>query len=94
MFDKIKQGKDMIKMRNEGKKLMEQMALVTDTYEGNGFLVKATGDNKIEYLEIDGESKPELVKGINTALKNAQEKAAKKMVEEHGLSGLLGGMGK
>jgi DNA-binding protein YbaB len=94
MFDKVKQAKDLLKMRGEAKKLQEQLALITHSEEGKGMRVKVTGDQKIEYIEIDGESQEKLVELINKAMQEVQKKAAKKMMEMGGgLGGLFGGMG-
>jgi len=93
MFDKVKQGKDLLKMRSEAKKLQKQLAEVTETVEKGNVKVKVSGDQKIVYAEIDGERNENLEKAINEAFKGVQKKAAQKMYEEGGLGALLGGMG-
>ena len=64
MFDKVKQAKELLKMRGEAKKLQEQLALITHSEEGKGMRVKVTGDQKIEYIEIDGSGELNLKVGI------------------------------
>lgn len=94
MFDKVKQAKDLLKLRSEAKKLQDQLAQIIHSEEKGRFRVKVKGDQTLEYLEIDGESQKELVDLINKAMKEVQKEAAKKMMEMGGgLGGLLGGMG-
>lgn len=88
-FDKIKQ---LNQMRQQAKELQKQLQQVTHTEESGGIKIRVTGDQKIEYLEIDGEEAKKLLETINKAMKEVQKKAAKKMMEMGGgLSGLLGG---
>lgn len=94
MFDKLQQGKELLKMRSQAKALQKQLAEVTETVEMGSVKVKVTADQKVVYIEDNGESRDEIVKAVNEAFKNVQKKAAQKMLQEGGLSGLLGGMGK
>ena len=91
MFDKIQQGKDLLKMRSEAKKLQKSLSEVTESEESGDIKVKVSADQKVQFIEINGESQEELVKAINKAFEKVQKKAAQKMMEEGGgLSGLLG----
>lgn len=93
MFDKIKQGKDLIKLRQQAKKLQEELEQIEHTEENSDFKVKVNGAQNIVYIESDGEENEDLKDLINKAMKNVQKKSAKKMMEMGGgLSGLLGGM--
>lgn len=93
MFDKFKQGKDLIKLRQQAKKLQEELEKIEHTEEDGDLKVKVNGAQNIVYLEIDGEENERLSDLINKAMKNVQKKSAKKMMEMGGgLSGLLGGM--
>lgn len=95
MFDKIQQGKELIKMRQQAKEMEKMLAEVKETVEKGNVRVKVAANQKIEYIEIDGERNEDLEKAINEAFKNVQKKAAQKMMEEGGgLAGLLGGLGK
>lgn len=90
-FDKFKQLGQLNKMRQEAKKLQSELEKIEETEEKGGIRVKVTGDQKLTYLEIDGEERSDIVDVINSAMKNVQKKAAKKMMEMGGgLSGLLG----
>ena len=90
-FDKLKQLNELRKMRGEAMEMQKKLKLVIESVEKGKYRVKVTGDQRIDYLSIDGEAQPELVKIINEALEKVQKTAAKKMLEEGGLSGLLKG---
>jgi len=91
MFQKAKQAQDLLKMRGEAKKLQKDLAEITETIEKNGFRVKVSGDQKIVYLEKDGERLKDLEEAINEAFKKVQKTAAMKMLQDGGLSSLFGG---
>jgi DNA-binding protein YbaB len=92
MFEKVKQGKQLMKMRSEAKRLQKELAEVTETVDSGGVRVKVSADQKVLYIEKDGSSQEEIAKAINEAFKKVQKKAAQKMMDEGGgLSGLLGG---
>jgi len=83
----------MIKMRSEALKLQKELEKIRHSEEKGNMKVVVSGDQKIHYLEIDGEEKRELTDLINDAMKEVQKEAAKKMLEMGGgLSGLLGKM--
>ncbi len=87
-FDKFKQ---LNQMRQQAKKLQEELEKIEETAEKGGIRVKVTGDQKVTYLEVDGEERSDIVDVINKAMKDVQKKSAKKMMEMGGgLSGLLG----
>lgn len=93
MFDKVKQGKKLLDMRKQAKKLQQQLEQITHTQEKDGWLIKVNGSQRVEYIEKDGEEMKELTDLINKAMENVQKDAAKKMWEMgEGLGGLLGGM--
>lgn len=94
MFDKLKQGKELLKMRSQAQELQKKLADVTDTAEEGKVRVKVSADQKVVYMEIDGVENKDAVKAINEAFKKVQKKAAQKMVEEGGLGALFGNMGK
>lgn len=95
MFDKFQQLSQLNKMRQQAKVLQEELGKIKESLERKGYKVVVTGDQKIDYLEINGEPQPDLVNLINDGIKAVQKKSAKKMLEMGGgLSGLLGGLGK
>lgn len=93
VMDKLKQGRDLLKMRGQAKELQKKLSQITDSVEKGKYHVKVTADQKIEYISIDGEEAKELRDAINEAFKNVQKKAAQKMMEDGGIGALLGGMG-
>lgn len=94
MFDKVKQLNELRKMRSEAMEMQKKMQAITETVEDkeHTIVVKARGDQKIDFISINDEPQPKLVKIINEALDKAQKAAAKKMVEEGGLGSLLKGL--
>ncbi|OGM78006.1 hypothetical protein A2197_00515 [Candidatus Woesebacteria bacterium RIFOXYA1_FULL_48_16] len=93
MFDKIKQLNELRKMRSQALTLQKELEKIRESEERNGMKVVVTGDQKVAYIEINGEERKELVDLINDAMKKVQKEAAKKMMEMGGgLSGLLGKM--
>ncbi|MBI4153675.1 YbaB/EbfC family nucleoid-associated protein [Candidatus Woesebacteria bacterium] len=93
MFDKVKQLNELRKMRTQAMALQKELEKIKESVEKNGIKVVVTGDQKISYIEIDGEERRDLEELINEAMKKVQKEAAKKMMEMGGgLSGLLGKM--
>jgi DNA-binding protein YbaB len=80
-------------MRSQASALQKELEKIKESAEKKGMRVVVTGDQKISYIEIDGEERKDLVNLINEAMKKVQKEAAKKMLEMGGgLSGLLGGL--
>ena len=93
MFDKFKQLNELRKMRSQAMELQKELEKIKESAEKDGMRVVVTGDQKIAYIEIDGEERRDLVDLINEAMKKVQKEAAKKMLEMGGgLGGLLGKM--
>ena len=93
MFDKIKQLNELRKMRSQALVLQKELEKIRESEERDGMKVVVTGDQKVSYIEINGEERKDLVELINSAMKKVQKEAAKKMMEMGGgLSGLLGKM--
>lgn len=93
MFNKVKQGKQLLELRKQAKQLEKKLAEVTETVESGEVTVKVSADQKVVYVKIGDERQEEIEKAINEAFKNVQKKAAKVMMEDGGgLSGLLGGL--
>ena len=93
MFDKLKQGQQLMKMRQQAVALKKELEKIEHIEERSSIKVKVNGAQEVTWIEIDGESREDLVKLINDAMKEVQKKSAKKMMEMGGgLGGLLGGM--
>jgi len=81
-----------MELRSKAKQMQKKLAEVTETVEKEGIKVRVRADQKVDYIEVDGEERKDIANAINDAFASVQKKAAKKMMEEEGLSGLLGGM--
>jgi len=94
MFDKLKQGRELLKLRSQAKKLQDDLEQIRHEEEENGIKVLVSGTQNLISLNVDGEDQERIARVINKAMKEVQKKAAKKMMEMGGgLGGLLGGMG-
>ncbi len=91
VFDQVGQLNELRKMRSQALEMQKKLKLITHTLKKGKWMIKVTGDQKVEYIEEDGVAQPELVKAINEALDQVQKDSAKKMMEDGGLSGLLKG---
>lgn len=93
MFDKFQQAKELMKLRQQAKKLQDELKEIRHTEERDGIKVTVDGTQNIMSLVVNGESQEKIIELINKAMKEVQKKSAKKMMEMGGgLSGLLGGM--
>lgn len=91
MFNKLQQGRDLIKLRQQAKQLQKQLEEIELTEERGDIRVRVNGAQQVVYLEVNGEQRDDIVDVINKATKKVQKQAAKKMMEMGGgLSGLLG----
>lgn len=70
-FDKLRQLNELRKMRGQALEMQKKLKEVIETLEKGKYKVKARGDQRIDYIEIDGESQQELVKVINEALEKS-----------------------
>ena len=91
MFDKLKQGQQLLKLRQQAKQLQQELEKIEHSEERGDMKVKVNGAQQLLYIEIDGVEQRELTDLINRAMKEVQKDSAKKMMEMGGgLSGLLG----
>lgn len=91
VFDQVGQLNELRKMRSQAMEMQKKLKTITHTLKKGKWMIKVTGDQKIDYIEMDGEPQPDLVKAVNEALDGVQKESAKKMMEEGGLSSLLKG---
>ena len=93
MFDKLRQGKELLKLRSQAKQLQQELEQIRHSEEEDGVRVVVNGAQSLIGLEVDGVDQEKLVRIINKTMKEVQKKAAKRMMElGGGLSGLLGGL--
>jgi len=72
-------------------RIQKQLAAETIEVNEGGIKIVISGDQQVKELEINEESNEELVRVLNSALKQSQKVAARKVQEmSGGLSGLLG----
>lgn len=95
MFNPIKgagQLGQLKKLRDEAKKIQEELGRIeVEEEKGRGY-VKLTADMKVKPVRVNGEEMNDLRDALNDAIEKAQKKAAHKMQEMGGgLMGLLGG---
>jgi len=92
MFNKLQQGKQLLKLRQQAKELQRQLEEIKHVEESKDIKVKVDGSQKLIYLKVDGQERDDIVNVINKATKAVQKKAAKKMMESGGgFPGLFGG---
>jgi len=90
-MNKFQQGKQLLKMRQEAKKMQEELKKITHSETKGDLKVKVNGAQEFEYVEVDGVEREDLKDLLNKANKNVQKESAKKMMEMGGgLSGLFG----
>ena len=95
MFDKAKQLGDLMKMRQQAVELQKKLAVIMKTVTRGKVTVRVSGDQRIQYIEVDGVERKDIAEAVNEAMKEVQKDAAKKMMEEGGgLGGLLSNIGK
>ncbi|HUW21670.1 MAG TPA: YbaB/EbfC family nucleoid-associated protein [Candidatus Bathyarchaeia archaeon] len=91
MFDKLKQLNDLRKLRSQALQMQQALAQEIIEIEEAGIKVVVRGDQRIEAVEIAGQTQDRLVEILNKAIKQAQQKAAAKLTQmSGGLGGLLG----
>ena len=91
VFDKLKQLRDLKKMRDQAKAIQKQLAAEEVVVEKQGVRIVMSGDQKVKELSVQGISNRILIDVLNKAIKKSQEVAAKKLQEmSGGLTGLLG----
>lgn len=91
MFDKFQQLKDLKKMRDQAMRIQKSLAQEKIEVEEQGIRVVMTGDQRVESIELDGETHSRLADVLNKTIKKSQEVAARKLQEMGGgLGGLLG----
>jgi DNA-binding protein YbaB len=93
MWDKLKQGKQLLDARNQAAQMQKKLAEITESVDIGTYHVKVGADQKVHFIGKDDERMEDLEKAINMAFERVQKKAAEKMLAEEGLSGLLEKLG-
>lgn len=83
----------MLEARSQAQAMQKKLAEITESVDIGSFHVKVGADQKIHYIGHDDKRMEDLEKAINIAFERVQKKAAEKMLQEEGLSGLLEKLG-
>ncbi|PIU68197.1 hypothetical protein COS81_04865, partial [candidate division WWE3 bacterium CG06_land_8_20_14_3_00_42_16] len=76
MFNKVK---ELYEMQKQAKQLQDMLSKESVIVQKGKVKIKIRGDQKIEWVEIDGEQDRNLTDAVNDAIKESQKLAAKKM---------------
>ncbi len=82
---------DLNQLRQQAKKMQQDLAAEEIVVEEGDIRVVISGDQKIKQFSVQGISSQDAIEVLNKAIKKSQELAAKKLQEmTGGLSGMLG----
>ncbi|OGD86500.1 hypothetical protein A2Z23_00050 [Candidatus Curtissbacteria bacterium RBG_16_39_7] len=93
MFDKFRQMAELKKMRDQALGIQKQLDAEIVEVEKNGVTVKISLAQKVREIVTNGKSDSDIAEAVNQAIKESQEKAAKKMQGMVGIEGLKGLLG-
>lgn len=83
---------DLNQLRQQAKKMQDELAAEQIRIEEGDIVVVITGDQRVIELSVQGISSPDVIEVLNRAIKKSQEAAAKKLqAMTGGLGGMLGG---
>lgn len=92
MANPLKALGDLNKLRQQAKKMQQDLAGEEIRIEEGDIVVVISGDQKIKQFSVQGITSQEAVDVLNKAIKKSQELAARKLQEmTGGLGGMLGG---
>lgn len=94
MANPLKALGDLNKLRQQAKKMQQELAAEEIRVEEGDIVVVISGDQKIKQFSVQGVTSAEAVEVLNKAIKKSQEVAARKLQSmTGGLGGMLGGGG-
>ncbi len=94
MINPFKQAAEIKKLRDQAKKIQDELAQIEVESERGRVKVVMTGDMKVKSVEINGEEMKDAREAFNEAVDRAQKKSAQKMQQMGaGLQEILGGLG-
>lgn len=94
MMNPFKQAAEIKKLRDQAKKIQNELASVEVEAEKGRVKVVMDGNMKVKSVEINGEEMRDAKDAFNDAVERAQKKSAQKMQSMGaGLQDLLGGLG-
>lgn len=94
MINPFKQAAEIKKLRDQAKKIQNELSQVEVEAEKGRVRVVIDGNMKVKSVEINGEEMKDAKDAFNEAVDRAQKKSAQKMQQMGaGLQELLGGLG-
>jgi len=93
MFDKLKQLKELKKMRDEAMQVQKALDEEAIEVEKRGVRVKVTLAQRFISIETNDQSDDDVIEAVNEAVKESQKQAAKKMQGMMGMDGLKSMLG-
>lgn len=94
MMNPFKQAAEIKKLRDQAKKIQDELAQIEVEVEKGRVTIVMSGDMKVKRFEINGEEMKDAKDAVNEAVDKAQKKSAQKMQQMGGgLQELLGGLG-
>lgn len=94
MMNPFKQAGEIKKLRDQAKKIQDELSQVEVESEKGRVKVVMDGNMKVKSVEISGEEMKDARDAFNEAVDKAQKKSAQKMQSMGaGLQDLLGGLG-
>jgi DNA-binding protein YbaB len=94
MMNPFKQAAEIKRLRDQAKKIQDELAQIEVESEKGRVKVVMSGDMKVKSVEINGEEMKDAREAFNEAVDRAQKKSAQKMQQMGaGLQDLLGGLG-
>lgn len=94
MINPFKQAAEIKKLRDQAKRIQDELAQIEVEVEKGRVKILMTGDMKVKSLEINGEEMRDARDAVNEAVDKAQKKSAQKMQQMGGgLQELLSGLG-
>lgn len=94
MVNPFKALGDLNKLRQQAKKMQDDLAAEIIRIEEGDIVVEITGAQEVKKVYVQGVTSQELIDVLNKAIKKSQELAAQKLQQmTGGLGGMLGGGG-
>lgn len=84
LMDNFKQLGDMKAMRDQAVKIQQMLAKETIEITKGNLKITITGDQRVQYVEINGVENRDVRDAFNEAIRKSQELAARKMFEMNG----------
>lgn len=92
MVNPFKALGDLNNLRQQAKKMQDELAAEVIRIEEGDIVVEITGAQEVKKVYVQGVTSQELIDVLNKAIKKSQELAAQKLQQmTGGLGGMLGG---